>query len=50
MKNKIFLPCAALAALLAGCMSLPSVGPDYKEPEFEISSAVLPDAGWPRQI
>jgi NodT family efflux transporter outer membrane factor (OMF) lipoprotein len=47
MKNKIFLPCAALAALLAGCMSLPSVGPDYKEPEFEISSAVLPDAGWP---
>jgi NodT family efflux transporter outer membrane factor (OMF) lipoprotein len=47
MKNKIFLPCAALAALLAGCMSLPSVGPDYSEPEFKIDSAALPDAGWP---
>jgi NodT family efflux transporter outer membrane factor (OMF) lipoprotein len=47
MKNKIFLPCAAFAALLAGCMSLPSVGPDYSEPEFKIDSAALPDAGWP---
>lgn len=47
MKNKIFCPCAALAALLAGCMSLPSVGPDYSEPEFKIDSAALPDAGWP---
>ena len=47
MKNKIFLPCAALAALLAGCMSLPSVGPDYKEPEFEIPENPLPDAGFP---
>ena len=47
MKNKIFCPCAAFAALLAGCMSLPSVGPDYSEPEFKIDSAALPDAGWP---
>ena len=47
MKNKIFCPCAAFAALLAGCMSLPSVGPDYSEPEFKIDPAALPDAGWP---
>jgi NodT family efflux transporter outer membrane factor (OMF) lipoprotein len=47
MKNKIFHPCTALAVLLSGCMSLPSVGPDYAEPEFEIPETALPDAGSP---
>lgn len=35
----------ALAAL--GCESLPSVGPDYKELELNVSEAALPDAGFP---
>ena len=30
-----------------GCSSLPSVGPDYSEPKFEIPAHALPDAGMP---
>ena len=32
-------------ALFAGCSSLPSVGPDYKKPEVEVSAFEMPDAG-----
>ena len=35
------------AVLAAGCSSLPSVGPDYEEPSFEIPEYALPDAGQP---
>ena len=35
------------ALLAAGCMSLPSVGPDYEAPEFEVPCNLLPDAGLP---
>ena len=38
---------AALAALAAvvGCSSIPSVGPDYGEPEFKVPEYRVPDAG-----
>ena len=35
------------ALVLAGCASLPSVGPDYAEPAFEVPAYLLPDAGQP---
>ena len=35
----------AFLALLAGCSSLPSVGPDYKKPAVDIPVAEMPDAG-----
>ena len=35
------------AALFVGCESLPSVGPDYVRPDFEIPETVLNDAGQP---
>ena len=38
---------AAAAAIVAGCASLPSVGPDYREPEIEKMDLALPDAGQP---
>jgi len=44
------LPFVALAALLAGCNNLPSVGPDYSEPEFTDVAAALPDAGQPPEM
>ncbi len=34
-------------ALIAGCMNLPSVGPDYEKPEVELPEFELPDAGYP---
>ena len=34
-------------ALVTGCSSIPSVGPDYEEPAFEVPSYLLPDAGQP---
>ena len=37
----------AVAFVAAGCSMLPSVGPDYKEPERELPSHALPDAGYP---
>jgi NodT family efflux transporter outer membrane factor (OMF) lipoprotein len=36
---------AALAA--AGCSMLPSVGPDYEEPDVKVQALPLPDAGMP---
>ena len=38
-------PVFCTALLLAGCSSLPSVGPDYKKPEVDIPDFPLPDAG-----
>ena len=34
-------------ALVAGCSSLPSVGPDYERPEFAVPKYDMPDAGQP---
>ena len=47
MKNKNEYTIIALAALVAGCMSLPSVGPDYNEVTFELPETSMPDAGMP---
>ena len=47
MKNHYMYILAFAAVLVAGCMSLPSVGPDYAEPSFEIPEKLLPDAGYP---
>ena len=47
MKNHYLYILAFAAALAAGCMSLPSVGPDYAEASFEIPDSLLPDAGYP---
>ena len=33
--------------ILSGCTMLPSVGPNYKEPELEVPDCALPDAGQP---
>ena len=38
---------AIVALAVAGCSSIPSVGPDYREPEFEVPAYLLPDAGQP---
>ena len=38
---------AAGAAVLAGCLSLPSVGPDYEAPEADLPAVAMPDAGFP---
>lgn len=42
------LPFAVLA-VLAGCTSLPSVGPDYERPEDDLPELALPDAGQPTE-
>jgi NodT family efflux transporter outer membrane factor (OMF) lipoprotein len=34
-------------AACAGCLNMPSVGPDYVEPEIEVPACALPDAGAP---
>ena len=49
MKKTWFRAAAALAAAFAaGCTQyLPSVGPDYSRPEFEMPEHLLPDAGYP---
>jgi NodT family efflux transporter outer membrane factor (OMF) lipoprotein len=40
------LSTAAVALVfLAGCSSLPSVGPDYEKPEIDVPDSPLPDAG-----
>ena len=50
MKSEI-VKCAVVGgwtlALVAGCSSLPSVGPDYEEPKFDVPEFCLPDAGQP---
>lgn len=52
MKNKLShtATCgaaAAVAAAVAGCAYLPSVGPDYEKPCREEGLVALPDAGYP---
>ena len=37
----------SIIASLAGCTMIPSVGPSYEEPVFEVPSYLLPDAGQP---
>ena len=34
-------------ALVTGCSSIPSVGPDYRRPELEVPAHALPEAGQP---
>jgi len=34
-------------ALVTGCSSIPSVGPSYEEPKFDVPEYLLPDAGQP---
>ena len=34
-------------ALVTGCASIPSVGPDYAAPDFSVPAYALPDAGQP---
>ena len=36
-----------VTALMTGCSMIPSVGPNYEEPEFEVPEYALPDAGQP---
>jgi NodT family efflux transporter outer membrane factor (OMF) lipoprotein len=38
-------PVFCTALLLAGCSSLPSVGPDYEKPKVDVPDFPLPDAG-----
>ncbi len=45
--SKEVLSMSALAALVAGCTILPSVGPDYEKPEIDLPAYDLPDAGYP---
>ena len=45
---KLKYPIIASAAVLTGCASwIPSVGPSYEEPEFDVAPYALPDAGMP---
>ena len=37
----------AVLAAASGCTWLPSVGPDYEEPKFDVPEYALPDAGQP---
>ena len=46
-KVECMLVAAGVAGLIVGCSSLPSVGPDYKEPEVAAPEAAAPDAGYP---
>ena len=49
--NRVIIEVAAVGgwtlALVTGCSSIPSVGPDYAEPAFEVPAYALPDAGQP---
>lgn len=52
MKSKMKTNVARIAAVAsvavaAGCASLPSVGPNYEEPELSATFVALPDAGQP---
>lgn len=38
-------PIVCTTLIIAGCSSLPSVGPDYKKPEVDIPNFPMPDAG-----
>ena len=46
----LYMPMVAAVAALAGCMNLPSVGPDYEEPEVAAAESPLPDAGKPPEM
>ncbi len=46
-QSEKFVGMWAFVALVAGCVSLPSVGPDYEEPTYEVPECLLPDAGQP---
>ncbi len=46
-QDRIIFGTIAVTTLVAGCMSLPSVGPDYEKPEVEMQDYVSPDAGMP---
>ena len=47
MKTSRYGSLMMTVALLAGCSHIPSVGPDYAEPAFEVPAYRLPDAGQP---
>ena len=47
MSGRILAGAAAAALAAAGCSMLPSVGPDYAEPESALPRAEVPDAGMP---
>ena len=49
MKTVTWSSLAGLAVVLGvvGCQSLPSVGPDYKEPELDLPESPLNDPGFP---
>ena len=50
MKTKMLKPLTVVGwtvALMTGCWSIPSVGPDYEEPSLEVPEYALPDAGMP---
>ena len=47
MKIKLQHGIVAAALAAAGCSLLPSVGPDYSQPEIELPAFDLPDAGAP---
>ncbi len=45
--DKTIFGIIAVTMLVAGCMSIPSVGPDYEKPEIKMQDYVSPDAGFP---
>ncbi len=46
--RRTILSISAMALAAAGCLNLPSVGPDYAEPKLPSGGSVaLPDAGYP---
>lgn len=48
LKDAATLMSVLIAAyVVAGCTSLPSVGPDYEEPKYVVPEYELPDAGLP---
>ena len=47
MKKIVKSALAATAIAAAGCSMLPSVGPDYTQPDVEVEEYALPDAGYP---
>ena len=47
--NKYFAIVSSTAALV-GCLSLPSVGPDYEAPKVDEPKMTLPDAGQPPEM
>ena len=47
MNGKMCFSAIVLVAAVIGCTNLPSVGPDYKMPEFVGPDYKMPDAGYP---